>query len=728
MQEVRKRRNERQNNKGSKQHLSLHQDSGQCGETKSLTTTTATADNESENCLSRFSWLWRMCQFLFGIAVACYIGYRYSSFVKLLHENDMWFSEISEVEREISFRTESGLYYSYYKQLVNTPTLSQGLQDLCYDNITESSHTINIIERFNIFQEIVLAGLYKWILPQVEPVYFYINAVFGLQAVHVVALFGTAWLLSDSLLAGVLATAFYIFNWVDATRVQVAIPLRESFALPFIAIQICFTVIYLKYNNATQLRQGFTLMMIFVSCLMVAMTWQFAQFVFLLEGFALFGVQVMGIVPTNKAHWLMLCQLAALLVVYVLQFFNTMLLGSLYVSFTIAATIVFIIQGYQAPRGGTVIKALIKFILSNISVLLLTVIIHTVIKRVLSIDEDEHVYKFVSAKLGFTPMTELRDFDALIYLCEPAFRPQPWDTYNRLLLSLVLPCFIITVMVLLGNLVNNLYSFMTTNQPTVHPFIRPHYAFIVILNVFFCFVAITTLRFKVLSIPYVCVLAAAGVCDHVMWSSVLEWIRMKGQSMDMLRSLTVTLFIALLTYRELPKLQQQAEQLREFYDPDTVELMKWINTKTAPQAAFAGSMQLLAGVKLCTSRTITNHPHFENKLLRQRTVQVYQMYAKRSPKDVYDILKAIDTHYIILEDSICIISPDPNNKYCRLPDQLDLVNGHTLDPITGSEDIPGLQPASWPRFCDVIRFNRAEYSRYFKLVFENKTFRVYKVK
>ena len=42
-----------------------------------------------------------------------------------------------------------------------------GLHDLCYDNITESSRTINIIERFNIFQEIVLAGLYKWLLLQV---------------------------------------------------------------------------------------------------------------------------------------------------------------------------------------------------------------------------------------------------------------------------------------------------------------------------------------------------------------------------------------------------------------------------------------------------------------------------------------------------------------------------------------------------------------------------------
>jgi len=33
---------------------------------------------------------------------------------------------------------------------------------------------------------------------------------------------------------------------------------------------------------------------------MVALTWQFAQFVFLLEGFAQFGIQVMGIVQTTK--------------------------------------------------------------------------------------------------------------------------------------------------------------------------------------------------------------------------------------------------------------------------------------------------------------------------------------------------------------------------------------------------------------------------------------------
>ena len=39
---------------------------------------------------------------------------------------------------------------------------------------------------------------------------------------------------------------------------------------------------------------------VFVSSLLVALTWQFAQFVFLLQGFALFGLQVMAVVSTSK--------------------------------------------------------------------------------------------------------------------------------------------------------------------------------------------------------------------------------------------------------------------------------------------------------------------------------------------------------------------------------------------------------------------------------------------
>ena len=45
---------------------------------------------------------------------------------------------------------------------------------------------------------------------------------------------------------------------------------------------------------------------------------------------------------------------------------------------------------------------------------------------------------------------------------------------------------------------------------------------------------------------------------------------------------------------------------------------------TPPGTAFAGSMQLLAGVKLCTLHPITNHPHYEDKDLRERTIDVSQ--------------------------------------------------------------------------------------------------------
>ena len=72
----------------------------------------------------------------------------------------------------------------------------------------------------------------------------------------------------------------------------------------------------------------------------------------------------------------------------------------------------------------------------------------------------------------------------------------------------------------------------------------------------------------------------------------------------------------------LRRIDEEMEDLREFYDPDTVDLMQWIQQNTEQADAISGSMQLMAGVKLCTGRTVTNHPHFEDKNLRDRTREV----------------------------------------------------------------------------------------------------------
>ena len=118
---------------------------------------------------------------------------------------------------------------------------------------------------------------------------------------------------------------------------------------------------------------------------------------------------------------------------------------------------------------------------------------------------------------------------------------------------------------------------------------------------------------------------------------------------------------------------REMTELREFYDPDTVDLMQWLEQNTEQESAVVGgSMQLMAGVKLCSGRTITNHPHFEDQALRDRTKELYQVYAKTGPKEVRELLKKYKASHIILEDSICLA----HRERCSLPDIMDLTNGH----------------------------------------------------
>jgi len=173
-------------------------------------------------------------------------------------------------------------------------------------------------------------------------------------------------------------------------------------------------------------------------------------------------------------------------------------------------------------------------------------------------------------------------------------------------------------------------------------------------------------------------------------------------------------------------INKELEDLREFWDPDTVDLMEWVNKDVPKDAAFTGSMQLLAGVRLCTWRPITNHPHFEDQDLRDRTRELYKIYGQFSPKEVHTTLNKYNSSYIILEDSICL-APTSMRKTarCTLNEIMDLTYGFI--PEDGIREPKSLVKSKYPRFCDEIRHNSPSYTKYFRKVFENRTFRVYKV-
>ena len=99
----------------------------------------------------------------------------------------------------------------------------------------------------------------------------------------------------------------------------------------------------------------------------------------------------------------------------------------------------------------------------------------------------------------------------------------------------------------------------------------------------------------------------------------------------------MTLVIVYLYQSQKEGINKELEDLREFWDPDTVDLMEWINKDIPKDAAFTGSMQLLAGVRLCTWRPITNHPHFEDKDLRDRTREVRKYFFEILVNEIFYI-------------------------------------------------------------------------------------------
>ncbi|XP_022380799.1 probable C-mannosyltransferase DPY19L3 isoform X2 [Enhydra lutris kenyoni] len=628
--------------------------------------------------------LWKLLSFTVGGTIALCIGLLTSVYLATLHENDLWFSNIKEVEREISFRTECGLYYSYYKQMLQAPTLMQGFHGLIYDNKTESMRTINLLQRMNIYQEVFLSILYR-VLPiqkYLEPVYFYIYTLFGLQAIYVTALYTTSWLLSGTWLSGLLAAFWYVTNRIDTTRVEFTIPLRENWALPFFAIQIAAITYFLR-PNLQPLSERLTLLAIFISTFLFSLTWQFNQFMMLMQALVLFTLDSLDMLPAVKKNL----------------------------------------------KTGNFLNRLGKLLLHLFAVLCLTLFLNNIIKKILNLKSDEHIFKFLKAKFGFGAT---RDFDANLYLCEEAFGLLPFNTFGRLSDTLLFYAYIfvlsITVMAALAVAFHNL-SDSTSQQPPGQMgkctiLLKPETAYNLIHTILFGFLALSTMRMKYLWTSHMCVFASFGLCSPEIWELLLRSIRLYNPKRICIMRYSVPILILLyLCYKFWPGMMDELSELREFYDPDTVELMNWINSNTPRKAVFAGSMQLLAGVKLCTGRTLTNHPHYEDNSLRERTKAVYQIYAKRSPEDVHALLRSFGADYVILEDSICY--ERRHQRGCRLRDLLDIANGHMMDG-PGDND-PDLKLAGHPRFCEEIKRNLPPYTAYFTRVFQNKTFHVYKL-
>ncbi|CAJ0598550.1 unnamed protein product [Cylicocyclus nassatus] len=586
-----------------------------------------------------------------------------------LFENDRHFSHLADFEREMTYRTEMGLYYSYYKTIINAPSFISGLQEITHDNVTEYGHTINTLKRFNLYPEVILSFAYRqfktltnvfgWRLErcwtvnrgELDPVdscegignphYFYIDHVFALAGTTAGWIFVLGILVSDTIFGGLISVLAFAFNHGEATRVQWTPPLRESFAFPVIVAQIALVTYILKNQHAGAI---YAFGMAFLGMLAM-LFWQFSQFAFFTQVGSLFVVYTLDFISPTTMRILLTAHFAAFVSAFILLFGNEMLLTSLYLASIIAALLLV----YLDPILNKLSFRPLYVILTASSFVSATVAIKFGIARLLQIEDDAHIFDLLRSKFS-----NYATFHTRLYTCSAEFDFIAFETLQKLCDTWLIPC------ASLGVLTFIIYFFFTERSTMLwrdNEREKDHAE--VFYNVVQCFcyavMALLIMRLKLFMTPHLCICCAI-LANNEIFRSIN--IRIDKR----IHAVLIVAVIAAMAYEGKSNIEKQLRIKGEYSNPEQEMLFDWIVRRTKPDDVFAGTMPVMANVKLSTLRPIVNHPHYEDVGIRDRTKKVYSVFSKKPLREVHQTLKKMGVNYVVFQLFNC--APEPNRPYC----------------------------------------------------------------
>ncbi|XP_031832588.1 C-mannosyltransferase dpy-19 [Nomia melanderi] len=605
------------------------------------------------------------------------IGIFHRWHVSTLFENDRHFSHLSEIEREMSFRTEMGMYYSYFKTIAESETFMEGWRKIRHDNISEYGHVINASAKYNLLPELLIGWLYHWsknleiisitecwtiergenVPPVIScaglavPVYFYLGYVWFSAMCTAAILFYYSVYLSNSLFGGIITTLLFFYNHNECTRVQWTPPLRESFAYPMILYQMYLLTVLLREGNRQTWKKIPPLLFLkMCSAIMLSLCcWQFTHFVYSTQIIALLILKWMKVISNDFCMLICLCHAGPAFIATRLLSDDSTLLYSLYMCLLMATIINFELPERPTQYLGVNLETPIEIVLVVVSTVLL--------KFYLAFEDDAHVYNLLKAKL-----TNYRDFHTMLYTCSAEFDFLPFRSYEILIKTSLLPIAVLAGILILYYWYRNykVRGYLTAIEPEV--------AYNGLQTVAFIIMAVFIMRLKLFMNPQLCIVAGT-ICA----SRYLEKVGLKGNKM---RTAVVVLLISAMSYHGIDRFREERSIMGEFMNLEQEELFEWIKNNTPKDAVFAGKMSLMANLMLSTGRPIVNNPYYESKEMRNRTLQVYEIFSRKDEPSVYLTLRKMGVNYVVLEEPLCFAYANLPSG-CQMIDLWDMVDNGT---------------------------------------------------
>ncbi|KIH67348.1 hypothetical protein ANCDUO_02323 [Ancylostoma duodenale] len=236
-----------------------------------------------------------------------------------------------------------------------------------------------------------------------------------------------------------------------------------------------------------------------------------------------------------------------------------------------------------------------------------------------------HIFDILRSKFS-----NYSTFHTRLYTCSAEFDFMPFETLQKLSYTWLIPCAFLGI-----------------------------FLFVVFYNAVqtFCYsvMALLIMRLKLFMTPHLCI-----CCAILANNEVLRSINIRLDKR--IHAVLVVAIIAAMASEGKSNIEKQLRIKGEYSNPEQELLFDWIQKETKPTDVFAGTMPVMANVKLSTLRPILNHPHYEDVGIRERTEKVYSVFSKKPINEVHSTLKKMGANYFVFQLFNC--APEPNRPYC----------------------------------------------------------------